>query len=69
MGEILLPSMGEEATCMAAVYYQHHHNNILEMPSDVRLVVHIEWPDVVSEVGSQEADSEVAFRGQVVYQQ
>lgn len=54
---------------MAAVYYQHHHNNILEMPSDVRLVVHIEWPDVVSEVGSQEADSEVAFRGQVVYQQ
>lgn len=35
----------------------------------MRLVVSIKWPDVVSQVGSQEAGSKVEFRGQALYQQ
>ena len=35
----------------------------------MRHVVSIEWEDVVSQVGSQEAGSKVEFRGQALYQQ
>ena len=35
----------------------------------MRLVVSIEWPDVVSQVGSQEEGIKVEFRGQALNQQ
>ena len=61
--------MGEWGNWLGRCYINIINNKHSLKAFYMRLVVSIEWPDVVSQVGSQEEGIKVEFRGQALNQQ